>query len=235
MQSQSTPIVILSLTGLILVLITSTVLAQPPVSPNTKPLAPDYTLNPDGSAEIRICFNSSCARTETLTFSTNEMEWIAEQVKVCPADNLHNRLQRLRIAVWQMEVLSQRHQPLLGNDLAVNDQEFGVEGRTDCVDNATNTSTFLHLLSDLGVLPGWSISTPSIRKPFDFNNVHWTAVVTEIASGEKWVVDSWFRRHGHLPFVLPLDNWKDEKAGWEAPFDRFNQYPAQSSELCESE
>lgn len=204
------------------------------VNPNTRPLAPDYRFNADGSVRLRICYNSSCARTEDLVFTSEELDGVVAQMRVCPAGTLHDRLQRIRIGIWQMEVLARKHQPLLANDRAVNDREYGVDGRTDCVDNASNTSTFLQVLSDLGELDGWSVASPRVRKRFDFNRVHWTAVVIDQATGEAWAVDSWFRPHGHLPFVLPFSQWKREKRGWEPPFDVLNPYPKHSYELCSS-
>mgnify|MGYP006950043666 CR=1 FL=1 len=40
---------------------------------------------------------------------------------------------------------------------------------------------------------------------------HTTAVVEEVASGERWAVDSWFHDNGVAPEILELPRWK---AGW---------------------
>mgnify|MGYP001816755304 FL=1 len=163
---------------------------------------------------------------------------VKAQLQTCPAgegrsSNTGNKpgLQRVRIGIWQMELLAKKYYPPLANDLPVNDQEYGVEGRTDCVDNSTNTTTFLHVLSELGWLPGWSIEPPAVRKPWDINRVHWTAVVKDVA-GKHWSVDSWYRRHGHLPFVMPLINWQREERAWDMPHQNFNAYPKLVTELC---
>lgn len=199
----------------------------------TSPLPAEYLINPDGSVTLRICFNSSCSTVEVMTFTADDLAVVREQLAHCPSEALHDRLQRIRIAVWQMEVLAQKYQPILANDRAVNDQEYGVEGRTDCVDNASNTTTFLRILEDLGELPGWSVASPRVRNRLDLNLVHWTATVIDQRSGAYWAVDSWFRPHGHLPFVMPLADWKQEEIGWEPPLDTLNPYPRFSDELCE--
>jgi len=221
------------------VLIAAAVLLSTPIvqgagnpDPNTSPLSPEYHFNPDGSVTLRICYNASCASTERVTFNAEDLAQVTAQLAVCPGRELRDRLQRIRIAIWQMEELAEKYLPQLANDLAVNDKEYGVEGRTDCVDNASNTSTFLHILSDRGELPGWSIASPRVRKRFDFNRVHWTAVVIDQSSGERWSVDSWFRPHGHLPFVMPFKDWRREFPAWEPPFDALNPYPRQSRALC---
>ena len=145
------------------------------------------------------------------------MSGVLDQMAYCKDDSVHGRLQRIRIGIWQMELLAQKYVPVLSNDRAINDQEKNVEGRTDCVDNASNTTAFLHILSDLSALPDWSVTVPKVRSMFQLTRVHWTAVVMDDKSGDLWSVDSWFRRHGHLPYVMPLDEWVDEKKGWEAP------------------
>jgi len=205
--------------------------AQSLIRPNTKPLAPEYELHRDGSVSLRVCHNSSCAVQQAMNFTAQEMQSVIRQLQVCP-NNPANYLQRARIAVWQMELLAKKHYPPLGNDLPVNDQEYGVEGRTDCVDNSTNTSTFLKVLQDLGQLPGWSVQAPSVRKAWDINRVHWTAVLKD-SNNKLWSVDSWFRRHGHLPFMMPLENWQREELAWEGEHNRHNPYPDVISALCQ--
>jgi hypothetical protein len=121
----------------------------------------------------------------------------------------------------------------LANDRAINDQDQYVQGRTDCVDNSSNTTTFLHILRDLAALSGWSVQPPQVRDLFLLFQVHWTAVVADRKSGIQWSVDSWYRPHGHLPFVMPLSDWQDRKKGWESPFDTLNPYPRWINELCE--
>ncbi len=196
------------------------------------PAAPQYQIAEDGSVSLRICYNSSCRRTEWLSFSAAEMARISDLLELCRGEDLSSRLQRLRIAVWQMEKLAEEHQPLLANDREVNDRDIALDGHTDCVDNATNTTTYLSILSDLGRLPGWQVGEPRVRDPLDFNLVHWTATAIDRITGRQWSIDSWFRPNGHLPFVMPLEAWKQGQRGWEPPYDHFNPYPRYVEQLC---
>jgi hypothetical protein len=141
----------------------------------------------------------------------------------------------VRIGIWQMELLAEKYQPMLSNDLAINESEKGLNGRMDCVDNASNTTTYLHILRDIGALPGWTLSSPEVRSRFNPHAVHWTAVITDMQSGLQWSVDSWFRPNGHLPMVMPLQSWVDEKKAWEPPFERLNAVPHSIHELCHSQ
>ena len=199
----------------------------------TRPLPPDYRVNRNGSVALRVCFNWSCSSRSTVTFSRDEMASVASFVGQCSDASLYDRVQRLRIAVWQMEVLAQRRIPVLANDRGINDKDAHLEGRMDCVDNASNTTNYLHVLRELGRLSGWRIADPEVRNPVNLRLVHWTAVAVDEASGSRWSVDSWFRPNGHLPYVMPLAEWVADKEGWVAPFDALNPFPAYVDELCE--
>ncbi|WP_242467598.1 hypothetical protein [Thiocapsa imhoffii] len=206
---------------------------QPQESSVTRPLPPEYVIDPDGSVVLRICFNWSCARRQTMTFTPDDMALLKRHLALCPGTSLHDRLQHVRIAIWQMELLAQKYQPLLANDRAINDFEAGLEGRMDCVDNASNTTNFLHILRDIGELAGWTVSPPKVRSRLNLTTVHWTAVMIDTETGHPWSIDSWFRPNGHLPMVMPLPSWIAKKKGWEAPFERLNSTPRSINELCD--
>lgn len=78
---------------------------------------------------------------------------------------------------------------------------------------------------------GWSVEKPAVRRPWDIDRVHWTAEVKD-ASGQRWSVDSWYRRHGHLPFVMPLESWRREELAWDVPHNNLNAYPKLVTQLC---
>lgn len=199
----------------------------------SRPLPPEYVIDRQGAVRLRICFNWSCARRQTLTFTSNDMARLKGYLALCPGASLHDRLQRVRIGIWQMEWLAQTYQPLLANDLAINDGEAEVEGRMDCIDNAGNTTTYLHILRDIRELTGWTVVSPRVRRLFDITAVHWTAVILDTETGQPWSVDSWFRPNGHLPMVMPLSSWSDMKKAWEPPFERLNVSPRSIDALCD--
>jgi len=199
------------------------------------PLPPEYVIDTDGAVTLRICFDWSCASKQTMTFTSHDMDVVKKRMATCSGTTLHDRLQRVRIGIWQMESLAQKYQPLLANDRAINDFEASVQGRMDCVDNSSNTTTYLHIFHDIGELAGWTVSSPRVRYRFDVNAVHWTAVIVDAESELPWSVDSWYRPNGHLPMVMPLRSWFDEKKGWEPPFEHINSTPHSIFELCDTQ
>ena len=202
------------------------------LDPITRPLPADYRKNRDGSITLRVCYNWSCSNRERVTFSSADLASVTSFLGQCTGDSLHDRIQRIRVGIWRLQLIAQKHLPMLENDREINELDKDVDGRLDCVDSSSNTNTYLRILHDLGQLPGWNINDPDVRNLLDLHGVHWTAVVTDQRDGSVWSVDSWFRPHGHLPFVMPLADWKKDKKAWEPPYDRTNPYPVSIGELC---
>lgn len=167
-----------------------------------------------------------------MIFTSEDMAFLKSQLEYCSGLSLYARLQRVRIGILEMELLAQKYQPLLGNDQAINDFDGTVEGRMDCVDNSSNTTTYLHVLQDIGQLTGWEVSLPEVRHLFNVTAIHWTAVIIDQESGLPWSVDSWYRPNGHLPLVMPLQSWINDKKAWEPPFEGMNPNPYSIYELC---
>jgi hypothetical protein len=201
----------------------------------TSPLPPDYRIRRNGSVALRICYNWSCAVQAQILLAPQEIEEVRKEMGRCDGESLYERLQRVRIGIWQMEVMAQRYIPALANDLAINDKDQDLEGRTDCVDNATNTTNFLHILSELQGLPGWQVVEVEVRDRLSPKDVHWTAVLRDVATGALWSVDSWFRPHGHLPDVQPLKDWVTGAEAWKPPYEVFNPTPQTADELCSAQ
>ena len=84
-------------------------------------------------------------------------------------------------------------------------------GKTDCLDESTNTTTFLRLLQEQGLLRHHRVMRKALRSPLQLD-IHWTAVIEELATREKWAVDSWYNANGISPIVQPLDDWMKKKS-----------------------
>ncbi|WP_422006083.1 hypothetical protein [Pyruvatibacter mobilis] len=78
----------------------------------------------------------------------------------------------------------------------------------DCIDEAANTTMLLVLMKQDGLFRFHDVDSPSIRGAFiDGRWQHYTAVVEETASEERYVVDSWFRVNGRPAVVMPFQDW----------------------------
>jgi hypothetical protein len=82
-------------------------------------------------------------------------------------------------------------------------------GQMDCIDiSGNNTSLFL-VLAQLRLLQHHSPELPVSRGfLLDGRLPHTTAVLSEVATGQKWAVDNWTVKYGEMPEVMPLEEWR---------------------------
>lgn len=91
-------------------------------------------------------------------------------------------------------------------DLGGNVAGAGEPGQLDCISESKNTTTYLQLLFDDGLLKWHIVEERQVRHPLIFNT-HWTAVILDRSNGEQFAVDSWFLDNGHPPAIQPLSDW----------------------------
>ena len=100
----------------------------------------------------------------------------------------------------------------IGTDKDVPGLAFKSAGdrtQQDCIDESTNTTTYLTMLAEDGLLRFHAVARPASRGVFlDFRWYHQTAVIAEIGGGAEFVVDSWFNANGVPPVVTTLRNWQ---------------------------
>ncbi len=84
----------------------------------------------------------------------------------------------------------------------------------DCVDESTNTTTFMTMMTQRGLIKFHSVQPPTMRLPIIHAGrwPHQTAVLRETDSGTLFAVDSWFHDNGADADVISLKEWKD---GWK--------------------
>lgn len=107
----------------------------------------------------------------------------------------------------------------VGVETGTHVDEWGTFRKTghyqlDCVDESTNTTVYLWLLKQQGWLQFHEVEPPTARFPIIHAGrwPHQTAVISEIETGAKFVVDSWFHDNGLPPEIVPLKQWKE---GWK--------------------
>jgi len=91
-------------------------------------------------------------------------------------------------------------------DLGGNVRGAGQEGQLDCIAESRNTTTYLQLLSDDGLLKWHQVEARAMRNPW-LLDVHWSAVIRERTGGARFAVDSWFLDNGQPPYIQPLEGW----------------------------
>jgi len=158
---------------------------------------------------IPVCYDFGCKSKSTVSLPITEWQgvtgWFVPAAKTAEAE----RGQIKRTIGW-MEVLIGRHTPA-HKDLAFNlppgdDVSHLFPGQQDCIDEAVNTTTYLRLFEQNGLLKHHTVIEPAYRKAI--LDQHWAEQISELITGKRWVVDSWFQPNGYLPAIRASESWE---------------------------
>jgi hypothetical protein len=94
-------------------------------------------------------------------------------------------------------------------DQGGNVQGAGKPGQLDCISESRNTTTYLQLLQDDHLFHWHQVEPRTVRYLLVF--AHWSAVIRERDSGERYAVDSWFLDNGQLPYIQTLRDWQSRR------------------------
>ncbi len=81
-------------------------------------------------------------------------------------------------------------------------------GQLDCNDEAINSTTYMRLMRQHGLIKLHEVEDTRTRNFFFTGWPHSTAVIRELATGERYAVDSWFYDNGFPATIVPFAVWK---------------------------
>jgi hypothetical protein len=178
---------------------------------------------PNGST-VHVCHAYGCSMRTKFTFTPLDISDLGALMrKTRLADTPHEERRAVAYAIGWMEVR-------VGNVIGTKDDrpgmDFAASGdptQQDCVDEATNTTSYLTVLQNNGLLKHHLVSTPFAKENF-LRGVagwtHWAAVLVEKPSagdprsgktpspgGQRWAVDSWIEANGENPAIVEAEKW----------------------------
>ncbi len=154
--------------------------------------------------EALVCYNYSCKDQAAVFFDEASLK--AVQAQFSGADTPVAEREALARAVAFLYFFAGQQTPVW-RDRGGNYADGEVDGRMDCIDHSTNTTTFLDLLERRGWLRFHTVGKPVERGRFLSD--HWSArVVARDGSGE-FAVDTWFLDPGEPAAIFPLEEWLD--------------------------
>ncbi len=170
---------------------------------------------PDGD-RVEVCHAYTCAIKTTYYFHQSYINQLAALMKKTKkADTPFEERRAIAYAIADIE-------KKVAIKLGINDRagmEFRGSGdptQQDCVDEATNTTSYLLVLQSNGLL-----KYHTVRIPFSKGDLlkatlqgdpvkywpHWTAVLEEKGTGQRYAVDSWIYANGENPAVVKVEDW----------------------------
>ncbi len=154
------------------------------------------------------CFDFGCKSNQEIYYDARQWSDI-KQLFTSAALTADQEKQAIRKAIAKMESFSGE---IAGTSLdkAGNYPGYDIIKQQDCIDESTNTFQYLSALEDLKLLKWHKVEPKKRRTRWFFD--HWTAVISENSSNQKFAVDSWYRDNGEPPYIQPLQDWQVKKS-----------------------
>jgi hypothetical protein len=168
-----------------------------------------FQLPPPRPSEFYVCHEHACQ--EKTRVSLSAAEWNQVRSLVSPSANAADERTRIAQATGLLENMV-AGQAGTSRDVGGTFQGVGRgAGQLDCEDEAANTTQYLVMMADAGLLKFHRPIGRQWRGNFFDGWPHTTAVVVENASGQQWAIDSWFEDNGRPAHVIEAERWR---AGW---------------------
>ena len=156
---------------------------------------------------LPVCYGFSCKTRQLVSITPAEWRSVVgwfDRAAATPEDER----QQIRQAIGWMEVVVGRYTPThLDKGMNLENKPVDMTGQMDCIDESINTTTYLTLFEQLGLLHWHRVTSRAYRG--SLLDAHWAAQVEQIDSAVNYIVDSWFQDNGMLPYIAESTEWLD--------------------------
>ena len=164
-----------------------------------------------------ICMGGGCA--EIRHVSLTEQEWLVissifAQTAGTPDAGQERDMISRAIAALEKIVGDKTG---TATDLAGTFGNSDHPGQLDCNDEAINSTTYMRLMRQKGLIKLHEVEDMRTRNFFFTGWPHSTAVIHDIATKERYAVDSWFYDNGHPATIVPFSQWKSGYTPADSP------------------
>jgi len=169
-----------------------------------------FQLPPPRPAEFYVCHEHGCREKTRVSLSVGEWGQV-RAIMSPPAAAASEERARIARATALLETLVG---PKAGTARDVGGTFQGLghgAGQLDCEDEAANTTQYLVMMADDGLLKFHRPVGRQWRGNFLNGWPHTTAVVVETATAREWAIDTWFEDNGRPAHVIEAERWR---AGW---------------------
>ncbi len=158
-----------------------------------------------------LCYNNGCAERAEIRLRPTDWRLVRAIFEPTPTSAAEER-GRVAVAVAVLEILSGEQAGTL-HDAGGSMNFFTGTSQLDCIDETANTTTYLVMMRDDGLLRWHDITGPAARGFFLMGWPHLSAVIRDRATERSFVVDSWFFDNGVRATIVPVATWMGD--WWE--------------------
>ncbi|MDP3087220.1 MAG: hypothetical protein Q8M99_03355 [Methylotenera sp.] len=162
---------------------------------------------------FEICSGGGCAEIWHVKISNEEWQQVAgifastEANVISQQEKAAQERDRIAQAVGVLETIV-GDKTGTATDRAGTFDNSNFSGQLDCNDEAINTTNYIRLMRQTGLIQWHEVEDMRTRNFFFSGWPHTTAVIHEIANGQRYAVDSWFYDNGLPATIVPFSVWK---------------------------
>jgi hypothetical protein len=160
-----------------------------------------FAAHPPKGDTITVCHAYGCKAQTKFTFSTSDMAEISGlMARVRRDDSAAEERRAIAYAIGWME---RRVAPAVGTTTDRPSMDFrgsGDKTQQDCVDEATNATSYMLVLARHGLIRHHRVERPFAKDSIN-KWTHWAALIQERETGARFAVDSSSGPNGDNPMV----------------------------------
>jgi hypothetical protein len=171
----------------------------------------DFYTRPPAGNTVHVCHAYGCKMQTRFRFTDEDIASLTDLMAKTRKDD--SAAEERRAVAYAIGWMEQRVGKAIGTKADRPGMDFTASGdptQQDCVDEATNTTSYLLVLANNGLLKHHTVGTPFSKENL-LRGVagwpHWTAVLRETEAGQRWAVDSWIYANGENPAIVEVEKW----------------------------
>lgn len=163
------------------------------------------------ASSVHVCSAYGCRKKTRVKFSEAQLGDIAKVMADTAKDD--SAAEERRAVAYAIGWLERHVGERIGTKEDRPGMDFMASGdpkQQDCLDEATNTTSYLTLLEKNGLLKHHTVAAPFAKENYlrgISGWTHWTAVLREKESNQRWAVDSWIQANGVNPAIVEAEKW----------------------------
>jgi hypothetical protein len=180
----------------------------------------EFSAKPPKGDTVTVCHAYGCKEQTPFTFSQEDIEDLdLLMASVRRQDSPAEERRAIAYAIGWME---RRVAPTVGTARDRPGMQYlgsGVKGQQDCVDEATNTTSYLLVLQRNGLIKHHAVERPFAKDSLS-KWTHWAALIREEPSGIQFAIDSSGSPNGENPTVQVASSFYVPDSGEYVPPER---------------
>lgn len=176
----------------------------------------EFSVAPPQGNAVEVCRAYTCSMKTTFYFHRKDIDEITKLMR--RTKRADTPFEERRAVAYAIALIEKKVAAKLGikDRAGMEFRGTGDPTQQDCVDEATNTTSYLLVLQSNGLLKYHTVQIPFskgdlLKATLEGDPVkywpHWTAVLAEKKTGQRYAVDSWIYANGENPAVVKVEDW----------------------------